>query len=307
MLCGVVSASSSSSSSSSAAAAAPSVEALLSHAQSAGFSSQGEMFSCDAMKELVDAFAAPKGHARVARRPDEKTLLRHLLAGGAALVPYDKDRNYGPTRRGGHKAHWALILGCVVSLPEELVRRLVEESRANIDLQFEASKTSVLHAMESSDLLFLDDPVGFGETKSAPEIDALGQAAVGAIGRLHRPSLFRTARPTALLRDKVEAEAKTDAKMEVEAKTEAEDVAAAFHDESRLSLVDEVMEKMLGCRLVALQGKSRNLLFWSAEELLGSNKQLTSYDISAVEGELLFPDGNVEKGLCDQIVLVDLP
>ena len=91
MLCGVVSASSSSSSSSSSAAA-PSVEALLSHAQSAGFSSQGEMFSCDAMKELVDAFAAPKAHARVARRPDEKTLLRHLLAGGAALVPYDKDR-----------------------------------------------------------------------------------------------------------------------------------------------------------------------------------------------------------------------
>ena len=187
-------------------------------------------------------------------------------------------RNFGPTFRSGHKAHWALILGCVISLPQDLIKRLVKESRAAIDLQYEASKTSMLHDLETSGPLFLQPTVD--DFSMMPSFEgALNDAAVGAIGMLRRPSLYRTTKSTALLKAK----------------------------DATVDLVDETLEKMLQCRLVALQGKSRKLLFWDVDELLRSNRQLTSYDLTAVEGELVFPDGNTEKGLCDQLVLVDVP
>ena len=197
-------------------------------------------------------------------------------------------RNFGPTCRQGHKAHWALILGCVLSLPQDLIKRLVHESRASLDLQFEAAKTSMLHSLDATGPIFLEDygdlsiiPSASSSSSTLPE-SVLNDAAVGAIGMLRRPSLYRSSGHQALWKED----------------------ANGVMDES---LVDEVLEKMLRCRLVALQGKSRNLMFWEVEETLRSNRQLTSYDLTSVEGTLVFPEGTVEKGLCDQIVLVDLP
>ena len=139
----------------------------------------------------------------------------------------------------------------------------------------------MLHVLESAGPLYLDD-CSFSTSASTTE-SAFNDAAMGTIGKLRQPSLYRTTRSDALLLREETVEG----------------------SESTSLVIDEAMDRMHDCRIVALQGKSRNLMFWEVEELLESNRQLSSYDISAVEGALVFPDGNVTEGLCDQLVLVD--
>uniref|UniRef100_A0A1I7XJ90 Actin maturation protease n=1 Tax=Heterorhabditis bacteriophora TaxID=37862 RepID=A0A1I7XJ90_HETBA len=38
-------------------------------------------------------------------------ICQFILSGSALLVPYDCDRNFEPTLRNGHSAHWAIIVG----------------------------------------------------------------------------------------------------------------------------------------------------------------------------------------------------
>ena len=43
--------------------------------------------------------------------PTPEEIISHLNKGSAILVPYDCDKNFEPCNRGGHAAHWAVIVG----------------------------------------------------------------------------------------------------------------------------------------------------------------------------------------------------
>lgn len=252
------------------APAPPAVAALLAHAQAETFSAQGELFSCWKMKELAEKFI-PGSKADVIKNPQSCHVTRHLLKGGVALVPYDKDRNFGPTLRQGNKAHWAVLLGCLALVPSTVIQKLTDRKLVAIDLLFEAEKTSMLQTLQSSGVLLLEEPrVNKCDTQGDSD-STLNHVAINTIHLMNQPSLYRSASPAALGDD----------------------------------VVDDVVDLMLTNQVIALQGKSRNLLFWDLDELLLSNAQLTSYDTSAVDGELIFPDGDIGSGLCNQLVLLE--
>ncbi|RKP00456.1 hypothetical protein CXG81DRAFT_19604 [Caulochytrium protostelioides] len=93
---------------------------LLALAQSLGVSAYGECFSVAALADVaqhaIRAAGAP-AIARVAAFPTAAQLVASLDRGGLLLVPYDRDRQNEPSCRGGHAAHWALIMGYVVDAP----------------------------------------------------------------------------------------------------------------------------------------------------------------------------------------------
>ncbi|PSN31244.1 UPF0692 protein [Blattella germanica] len=96
-----------------------SVEQLFEEARSRGFTNHGEMFSVDDMATLaremfegscreIEVLAGGLGQ-------DKKYVLHHLNSGSILLIPYDADANHSPCCRRGHKAHWAVISGVIVS------------------------------------------------------------------------------------------------------------------------------------------------------------------------------------------------
>ncbi|KAK7788333.1 hypothetical protein R5R35_013965 [Gryllus longicercus] len=96
-----------------------SVEYLLQEARNRGFTNHGEMFSVDNMASLArevlgshckEVEVLPEG-----LRQDSDYVLHHLMLGSLLLIPYDADANHAPCCRRGHKAHWALVVGVIIS------------------------------------------------------------------------------------------------------------------------------------------------------------------------------------------------
>ncbi|KAE9413484.1 hypothetical protein Angca_007858, partial [Angiostrongylus cantonensis] len=50
-------------------------------------------------------------YSEVTSFPDPTTLIRWMKSGCALLIPYDCDKNNEPALRGGHGAHWSLLVG----------------------------------------------------------------------------------------------------------------------------------------------------------------------------------------------------
>lgn len=72
------------------------------------------MFSVHAVTQLAQDVCSVKA---TAVPYDREALLRHVLSGGYALVPYDSSANHEPTERNGESAHWAAIRGLTVLWP----------------------------------------------------------------------------------------------------------------------------------------------------------------------------------------------
>ncbi|XP_023715090.1 UPF0692 protein C19orf54 homolog [Cryptotermes secundus] len=96
-----------------------SVEELFQEAQAHGFTNHGEMFSVDDMATLAremfqhscrEVEVLPGGLGQ-----DKEYVIQQLTLGGVLLIPYDADSNHSPCCRRGHKAHWAVISGVIVS------------------------------------------------------------------------------------------------------------------------------------------------------------------------------------------------
>lgn len=94
------------------------VNTLLEAAQAQGITSHGEMFRCDAMARLASSVIT--GLEATVRRDVlscTSTFSQILMQGDLILVPYDAERNYMPGHRGGHKAHWGVVCGCLIQCP----------------------------------------------------------------------------------------------------------------------------------------------------------------------------------------------
>ncbi|VDM61261.1 unnamed protein product [Angiostrongylus costaricensis] len=53
-------------------------------------------------------------YSEVTSFPDPTTLIRWMESGCALLIPYDCDKNHEPALRGGHGAHWSLLVGTCI-------------------------------------------------------------------------------------------------------------------------------------------------------------------------------------------------
>lgn len=85
---------------------------IFNAAKDRGFTRQGEMFSANDMKILVEDLIDSTVVTSLDMNEDTDVLVQHLIRGGLCLIPYDSDFNHEPCNKRGHKAHWALLTGC---------------------------------------------------------------------------------------------------------------------------------------------------------------------------------------------------
>lgn len=83
------------------------------------FSNHGEMFSVQQMKELAEKMIDVEVILFHDMKSQKSAIVDHLVSGWPLLVPYDCDANHEPATRGGHRAHWAVIVGfCILETSE---------------------------------------------------------------------------------------------------------------------------------------------------------------------------------------------
>lgn len=91
------------------------VEELLETGRALGVTRHGEMFSTTALAQLAEkTVTGLQAEVRRDVLSSPATLLQLLLQGDLILVPYDAERNHQPGLKGGHKAHWGVVCGCLV-------------------------------------------------------------------------------------------------------------------------------------------------------------------------------------------------
>ncbi|KAK6181704.1 hypothetical protein SNE40_009508 [Patella caerulea] len=103
---------------------------IYSVAQSKNFTKQGELFSADYLSRL--SHQVLNCHSEVVEMVNgKKTILQHLLRGSILLVPYDADKNHGPCKKRGHKAHWALLSGFLIMMDMTHLKTLKTHFKAD--------------------------------------------------------------------------------------------------------------------------------------------------------------------------------
>lgn len=100
-----------------------SAKELLEQAISNSFTNNGEMFSAANFHTLLrenqqylNSNAQTFLHNEFL---DSETIKSELESGSVLLVPYDADLNHAPAMLKGHKAHWALVVGYLMTERQE--------------------------------------------------------------------------------------------------------------------------------------------------------------------------------------------
>eukprot|EP00057_Strongylocentrotus_purpuratus_P027409 XP_011681883.1 PREDICTED: UPF0692 protein C19orf54 homolog [Strongylocentrotus purpuratus] len=98
-----------------------SLNVVLSSAIEKGYTLQGEMFSAsNTLKFAEEEFNMTGRLLSDGLQIHRKDVISHLARGLPVLVPYDKDSNNEPATRKGHFAHWAVLTGFVIILPDDV-------------------------------------------------------------------------------------------------------------------------------------------------------------------------------------------
>jgi len=90
---------------------------LLLKAQQLGYSKQGEMFSAMQLLKLSEEQLQCSGV--LLTFDNIKSIISSIIAGSTVLFPYDADKDHSPCQLKGHKAHWAVTVGCVILLSDK--------------------------------------------------------------------------------------------------------------------------------------------------------------------------------------------
>lgn len=94
------------------------VNSIFEKARENCFTLQGEMFSAQNMLDLATSVFKCSGELLSGGlRKHKEELTTALQRGEPVLVPYDADANHEPTCKRGHKAHWTLLTGYLVRIP----------------------------------------------------------------------------------------------------------------------------------------------------------------------------------------------
>jgi hypothetical protein len=87
----------------------PSVEEMLSFCREKNYTKNGECFSADWLAEVVSHFL-PDVKANIQEFPAVDEIIQIVLNNEVLLIPYDSDKNFGPSNRNGHAAHWFVVV-----------------------------------------------------------------------------------------------------------------------------------------------------------------------------------------------------
>ncbi|CAF97423.1 unnamed protein product, partial [Tetraodon nigroviridis] len=94
------------------------MERIVQTAVTRGYTAQGEMFSAENMARLVEEVCDCKAQLLSGGLSGNNTtaIITHLWEKQPVLIPYDEDFNHEPCRRGGYRAHWAVVSGVLLGL-----------------------------------------------------------------------------------------------------------------------------------------------------------------------------------------------
>ncbi|XP_070378317.1 actin maturation protease [Dermacentor albipictus] len=106
-----------------------SVDTLFGKAKSLQFTKKGEMFSVGNMKALAETcLQNPCSKIVRSNHLQREELIRHLLEGKPALIPYDSDGNFEPCLKRGHTAHWAVLHGICIVLQSSCIEETLVDT-----------------------------------------------------------------------------------------------------------------------------------------------------------------------------------
>ncbi|XP_063610882.1 LOW QUALITY PROTEIN: mucin-2-like [Penaeus indicus] len=257
---------------------------LLKEARRRGFTKHGEMFSSEAMVSLAEGITGMEATIRRDVLCDPRTLLELLMKGDLILVPYDAERNHLPGLRGGHKAHWGIICGCLVQCPTLNVHM---GGSSKLDSHVDHLWHFRPRLRKGAPGMSRDGSVTPSGTPLIPGSPRLG----------HRP--LRT--------PDISNEFKYTESHEREGScARSVDMESWSVSSSRVTtpMLPELPHEEFKLIPLWRQGKGRNLMAAPLEKLCESNDQLLSYPEGTTEAEMEYVIGSVQDGLAGQVVVL---
>lgn len=257
---------------------------LLKEARRRGFTKHGEMFSSEAMVSLAEGITGMEATIRRDVLCDPRTLLELLMKGDLILVPYDAERNHLPGLRGGHKAHWGIICGCLVQCPTLNVHM---GGSSKLDSHVDHLWHFRPRLRKGGPSMSRDGSVTPSGTPLIPSSPRLG----------HRP--LRT--------PDIPNEFKSTESHEREGScARSVDMESWSVSSSRVTtpMLPELPHEEFKLIPLWRQGKGRNLMAAPLEKLCESNDQLLSYPDGTTEAEMEYVIGSVQDGLAGQVVVL---
>ncbi|XP_072163084.1 actin maturation protease-like [Diadema setosum] len=107
--------------------------AILEAAKNRDFTRQGEMFSAKNTLTLAQEELEMTGRLLSGDlMSNTLQILTHLAKSLPVLIPYDADYNHEPASRKGHRAHWAVLTGFLLSFPPDMKTTLPVECKKDL-------------------------------------------------------------------------------------------------------------------------------------------------------------------------------
>ena len=104
---------------------------LLSKARQMEFTKRGEIFSAENLLKL--SLEQLQCSGALISFDNIKMIISLILKGSTIIFPYDCDKNHVPCKLKGHKAHWALSVGCVFSVPNKEINNYLSFCDNKVD------------------------------------------------------------------------------------------------------------------------------------------------------------------------------
>ncbi|VDK88645.1 unnamed protein product [Litomosoides sigmodontis] len=93
------------------------MDEIFQYAKRKGYTNHGEIFSADWLADIA-ASLWPMLDVAVENVPSTTQMEQLVQENALLLVPYDCDKNHQPSNRGGHSAHWCLVIGFLCPVKE---------------------------------------------------------------------------------------------------------------------------------------------------------------------------------------------
>ncbi|XP_042230597.1 SH3 domain-containing protein C23A1.17-like isoform X1 [Homarus americanus] len=264
---------------------------LLEAAKKQSCSCHGEMFSSDAMSKLAESINGMEATVRRDILCNPRNMLEVLMQGDLILVPYDAERNYMPGLRGGHKAHWGIICGCLVQC-QSLNIHMGGASKldSHVDHLWHLrprSKVGVTYSAKNRD---------GSVTPSTPVVPG---SPIIRRRPLRTPEL-----PAASPINEDFKISETSRREGSLSRGSEMDTWSINNSRVNTPMLPDFLQDEI--KLVALwrQGKSRKLVAAPLEQLCESNDQLLEYPPASTPSELEYIIGSVQDGLAGQVVVL---
>ena len=120
---------------------------LLLKSRQLEFSKRGEIFSAENLLQL--SLKQLQCSGTLISFDDVYTIVSSVLKGDVTVFPYDCDKDHTPCKENGHRAHWALSVGCAFSVSSKEIDAFLPFCDNKIDYYL-LDMTKISHQIISS-------------------------------------------------------------------------------------------------------------------------------------------------------------